>query len=1555
MSRKKKMTAWFLVLTMVCSMFVGVPVSAEETELTGFVVSTDFIREWNQEEECDYIIEVNNMNRDDKWGENADSVMLAFGYINPASSDPNYLSWEDICVEYWDEEAGDYVDIKESIGYSEVGNVAEGIIAYELSFPDADTSGDTYRFYQTGNEDEAVSFHYDVKRFGFYKESTIENNGNGTDYLNTFYYGSDDTFYLLPYDNDDRLTLDADTTAFDTSAFDIEVWDGEGNWVEDPIVENYLTMTEIEGSEFGGYEVQVKESAIEENVSMNLRFCGKEQWYDENENPTNTYTREETIFITSTPDNDFVMVHDENCDLSSDMCPVVYDKDGKAVGETRYVVDCAIDNHGNRYVSKYYTAEEISVYKAEWQWSEENGDYPVRGEKISNVIQDVTDENGNNSIYFTFEENGDYYLVLEEEDNVERLIFVHPAGWAEFYETKELGDVIWNHTTMGTEEDSTFYFAARDLGEYYFVDNVEFSVYVNNKKVQDISSYVECNEVVDPNDNTIQLYEIKIKGTSDFELVAESDWRDPDYSWTQKNFIGIEYVDTGLVLVDAEWQYNDELDRNELTGSYFADSSSKNKTGEIGNVWWFGLGTYDGEEYVPIVDAFTNAENKASINGTTEYEIVASDNGNFAQDKDTVIVDPTLAENGIYGFYIRDNIEITYGEDEKVTIAKQLPAIGFYKGNEASFDNYIRDDYFMSETEMFEGMDIYVLPREDVENYSYTLDTLDKTILVNDKPFVYQHISEDYPAGFYRSSSEFNSPIKISVEKCAGSFLRVIGDIEWQEHIDPFEQYLSLLYQNEDAVILEDNSPHEGFAGCLISESDYKVSQWWQMSGDVYYWVHGETIQDVVDQLSAVAEAGKVTVDGKTYPIGMTDYIWLNTSYFEYSKKFANSTQHVVTPSNIKGIIMQADAEAPYAMYDDRTTKGYYQVQEWTDGANTLLLTQVMGGDKLYPVVKLSEEDAIVQRADYKVVDYENYFTATGEGVDQRLVQDGYTAYGPVLDEYGDPTNAYPVYLPNLYVDATVEVKMIGNFGAASENKKVQLGFYKGSTNKSIINGQEFSADNIGDEPVVVGNEENQVTVSVTEFKASTECSKAPINGESCNVTLGGENASLRDKIDIYQKGDDDYADAKALAEGKPLKVKLDVKESKADDAEAKKVAEQVEKDCAKDKKKPSKVQYLDIDMKYQVGDRSPKAVTETLEEVDITMDLPDSFQQTGKHTKKRKYKVYRYHDGKVDMLDAEFDKDKKKLHFKTDKFSTYALVAEDVVATGIEITSNPAKLAYVEGEMFDGTGMTVSVIYSDGTKEAVTDFAVSATNALALTDTAVTITYEGYTVQIPITVTAKAIAPEIGTTEATTNGTCEVTGVAADGTVEVTFTPSKANKKAKKAKIDKTVTIDGKEYAVTAVGDNAFSGNTKMTSISIPDTVTKIGNNAFKGCTKLKKVTVPKNVTEIGNNAFYNCKKVSKLTIKGSSLEKIGNAAFRKCSNLKSVTIPKNVTEIGKDSFRDCKKLNKVTIKGNNITKIGKNAFKNVSKKATIKVPKKKKAAYKKLFKKAGYKQTVK
>lgn len=138
----------------------------------------------------------------------------------------------------------------------------------------------------------------------------------------------------------------------------------------------------------------------------------------------------------------------------------------------------------------------------------------------------------------------------------------------------------------------------------------------------------------------------------------------------------------------------------------------------------------------------------------------------------------------------------------------------------------------------------------------------------------------------------------------------------------------------------------------------------------------------------------------------------------------------------------------------------------------------------------------------------------------------------------------------------------------------------------------------------------------------------------------------------------------------------------------------------------------------------------------------------------------------------------------------------------------------------------------------------------------------------------------------------------------------------------------------------------------------------AYKAASKsAKKVTVPSSVTikgvsykvtKIDNNAFKNCKKLTKVSIP-STVTEIGTAAFKGCKKLTSVTIPKNVNKIGKEAFSGCSKLKKVTIKSTKIKSVGKNAFKGIARKSAIKTPKSKKAAYKKILKKSGYKKTVK
>jgi|GEM_PF-3651820 len=84
-----------------------------------------------------------------------------------------------------------------------------------------------------------------------------------------------------------------------------------------------------------------------------------------------------------------------------------------------------------------------------------------------------------------------------------------------------------------------------------------------------------------------------------------------------------------------------------------------------------------------------------------------------------------------------------------------------------------------------------------------------------------------------------------------------------------------------------------------------------------------------------------------------------------------------------------------------------------------------------------------------------------------------------------------------------------------------------------------------------------------------------------------------------------------------------------------------------------------------------------------------------------------------------------------------YNQVAEKILEK-IEVTTNPNKTAYEEGEKFDKTGMVVTAVYSDNSKETVTDYAYTPTGSLTKNDTKITITYKDKTATVTITVKEK-------------------------------------------------------------------------------------------------------------------------------------------------------------------------------------------------------------------------
>ena len=196
------------------------------------------------------------------------------------------------------------------------------------------------------------------------------------------------------------------------------------------------------------------------------------------------------------------------------------------------------------------------------------------------------------------------------------------------------------------------------------------------------------------------------------------------------------------------------------------------------------------------------------------------------------------------------------------------------------------------------------------------------------------------------------------------------------------------------------------------------------------------------------------------------------------------------------------------------------------------------------------------------------------------------------------------------------------------------------------------------------------------------------------------------------------------------------------------------------------------------------------------------------------------------------------------------------------------------------------------------------------------------------------------------------------DGTeLEVTFRGSSydsySNEYQGNVVIPASVTYTGKTYPVTSIGALAFCECSRLTSVTIPNSVTSIGYRAFYGCSGLTSVTIGDSVTSIGGGAFEYCSGLTSVTIP-NSVTSIGRYAFNECKSLTSIsvesgnkkydsrnncnaiietasntliasckntTIPNSVTSIGGSAFYLCSGLTSVTI-GSGVVSIGYSAF---------------------------------
>lgn len=136
----------------------------------------------------------------------------------------------------------------------------------------------------------------------------------------------------------------------------------------------------------------------------------------------------------------------------------------------------------------------------------------------------------------------------------------------------------------------------------------------------------------------------------------------------------------------------------------------------------------------------------------------------------------------------------------------------------------------------------------------------------------------------------------------------------------------------------------------------------------------------------------------------------------------------------------------------------------------------------------------------------------------------------------------------------------------------------------------------------------------------------------------------------------------------------------------------------------------------------------------------------------------------------------------------------------------------------------------------------------------------------------------------------------------------------------DSTLTSIAMPNTITTIGPYAFCNCRNLTNINISASVTSIGSDAFLGCTNLTSVLIPACVTNIGYSAFEDCSSLSGLVIP-DGIADIGDRVFLRCRNLTAVDIPNSVTNIGSYAFCACDRLMSVTMP-NGLMCIGDRAF---------------------------------
>ena len=369
--------------------------------------------------------------------------------------------------------------------------------------------------------------------------------------------------------------------------------------------------------------------------------------------------------------------------------------------------------------------------------------------------------------------------------------------------------------------------------------------------------------------------------------------------------------------------------------------TSELKRDENGNVtgigddatWDVGMGCdINGTEACfGIVDAKGSCQNKVTAEQLVIYEAHEEDgaiipdtnpteNASITQNDNEDWVSLHFKKEGVYVIQLKNTDD---PDNNKVDVWVSMPNVGFYSRPEISADAYLAGDVAFGKKD---GDNVLYLIARDDDSAAYNQ--------AKEAVFSCDGNSSEAVCNFFIDVKEIEvayaaKAYKVTIKKNKDFHLEAHCEYQTTDQQETFNNYawnLSLQYQGDQQDQGQEEAPNRlwryegedgedyiGYSGRYITEEAYlKGTIWFEDATpeSICYWVHGKTIQEVVDKLLKLEDQNVTVWDlvaekETEVTIHNSGFIYLNMSYRDNSYKAAvEAEQYVYAPASVKGVML---------------------------------------------------------------------------------------------------------------------------------------------------------------------------------------------------------------------------------------------------------------------------------------------------------------------------------------------------------------------------------------------------------------------------------------------------------------------------------------------------------------------------------------------------------------------------------------------------------------------------------------------------------------------------